>query len=70
MAALLAEHAVSTLEEDHREIQNLFLQFDAPLLTNRERRIANDVLTKLEIHSNLEENVTILPSARRLVTTT
>jgi hypothetical protein len=52
---------VQNLEEDHREIQNLFRQFDGADDQPRER-IANDVLTKLEIHSNLEEE-------RPLVTT-
>ncbi len=56
---------VQKLKDDHREIQNLFRQFDEADDQSRER-IANDVLTNLEIHSNLEEDL-IYPAFRAAI---
>jgi hypothetical protein len=56
---------VQNLEEDHREIQNLLRQFEEADDQSRER-IANDLLTKLEIHSNLEEDL-IYPAFRAAI---
>lgn len=53
------------LEEDHREIQDLLRQFDAADDQSREK-IVNDTLTKLELHTNLEEDV-IYPAFRAAI---
>lgn len=53
------------LEEDHRELQDLLRQFDAADDQSREK-IVNDALTKLELHTNLEEDV-IYPAFRAAI---
>lgn len=51
------EDAMEMLKADHRKVLNLFRQYGATNDQDLKRRVAEHVLTELELHAQLEETV-------------
>src|SRR5690348_8710950 len=49
--------AISMLKADHRQIHDLFAQYESTKHFATKRQIAEQVFTELDLHTQLEENV-------------
>ena len=57
-------NATDLLREDHRKVKDLFHQFEGADNAAERRRIADEVMRELEIHSAIEEEI-FYPAVRR-----
>ena len=57
MAEAKAKDAVALLKEDHREVEELFAQFEKASGEGRKQKLATEICTELSIHAQIEEEI-------------
>ena len=49
--------AIAMLKADHQRVRDLFAQYEAPVIPQTKRTLAEQVFVELETHAQLEENI-------------
>lgn len=57
MAAKEFTDAIALLKADHREVEDLFEQFEKTKASTKKQQIANKICTELKIHTMIEEEI-------------
>jgi hypothetical protein len=57
MAAEGKQDALKLLAQDHREVEELFAQFDKASGEGRKEKLAKQICTELKIHAQIEEEI-------------
>ena len=57
MAVRQPENAIEWLKADHRRVNNLFQQYETTPDLTRQRHIAEQAFTELDMHAQLEEDI-------------
>lgn len=55
--------AVKLLKDDHKEVKELFRQFENARSADRKKKIAEEAMTALEVHAEIEEEI-FYPAAK------
>ena len=57
MAESKAQDAVALLKADHREVEELFAQFEKAKGEGRKQELATKICTALKVHTKIEEEI-------------
>ena len=57
MAETQSKDAIALLKQDHREVEDLFAQFEKASGDGRKEKLANQICLELSVHAAIEEEI-------------